>query len=442
MNVVKSTRTLFCAAGLLLTAMLSACGGGGDQGRDPILGVPAANVVSVAVTPATASVLIGSTQQYTATASYSDGSSHVVTTNSAWTSGSPLVASVGASTGLATGLTAGSAAISASFGGKSGSANLSVTAPVTLASIVVTPATPSIMAGTTQQFVATGVYSDGSRAVIATPTWSSGNVAVATINATGLAAGVLPGTSIITATSGGRSGIALLTVTAIPVLPPPVVPGDPLPPPVVVPPVIPPVVPGNINLGRASDFAVLAGTSLTNNSGGLTLVTGHVGAPSQTTDPTQTPPWQNYKSGAMLDNALADLQVAITDANSRPCKESSGAGIDLGNKTFTPGVYCYAGAITMTATFIMDGPGVYIFRTASTLNTSANTAVAMTNGGNPANVFWVPVGPTTLAANGAFLGSILGQSAAITVGDMTTLRGGRVLSAAAVTLRNNVIVKP
>jgi hypothetical protein len=432
MNILKSTRTLFCTAGLLLTAMLTACGGGGDQGRDPILGLPAADVVSVAVTPATASVLIGVTQQYVATANYSDGSAHVVTTASAWTSGSPLVGSVGAATGLATGLTVGSSAISASFGGKTGSANFSVTAPVTLASIAVTPATPTILIGATQQFVATGTYSNGSTAVIAAPVWASGTLTVATINSAGLASGLTAGTSIISATSAGITGNAVLTVNALPVPPPP---GPPVPP-----PVIPPL-PGTVVLGGASSFAVLAGTSITNNSGGLTLVTGDVGSPSQTVDPVQTAGWANYKSGPILALALADLQVAITNANGRACTVSSAAGIDLGGKILTPGVYCYAGAITMTGTFIMNGPGVYIFRTGSTLNTSANAIVAVAGGASASEVFWLPTGPTTLGANGAFLGAILAQSAAITIGDNTTLLGGRVLSAAAVTLRNNVIVK-
>lgn len=425
MNMIRKTRTLLASAGFLLTAMLSACGGGGDQGRDPILGLPAADVVSVSVTPATASVLIGVTQQYTATANYSDGSAHVVTSASAWTSGTPAVAGVGAATGLATGLTAGSSAISASFGGKSGSANLSVTAPVVLASIAVTPATPAILVGGTQQFIATGTWSNGTSAVIAAPVWASATTTVATINATGLASGLVPGNTIISATSGAIRGNAVLTVNAGPV---------------VIPPVVPPLV-NTINLGGAASFAVLAGTSITNNSGGLTLVTGDVGSPSQTTDPVQTAGWANYKSGAILATALGDLQVAITDANSRPCTVSSAAGIDLGGKILPPGVYCYAGAITMTGTFIMDGPGLYIFRTASTLDTSANAIVAVAGGASASEVFWVPVGPTTLGANGAFLGAILGQSAAITVGDNTTLLGGRVLTAAAVTLRNNVIVK-
>ena len=435
MNIFKKTRTLLASAGFLLTAMLSACGGG-DQGRDPILGVPAADVVSVSVTPATASVLIGVTQQYSATATYSDGSAHVVTSASAWTSGTPLVAGVGAATGLATGLTVGSSAISASFGGKSGSANLSVTAPVVLASIAVTPATPTILVGATQQFVATGTWSNGSTAVIAAPTWASATTTVATINASGLASGLVPGNTIISATSGTIRGNAVLTVNAVPVVPAPGLP----PPPVVIPPVVPPLA-NTINLGGASSFAVLAGTSITNNSGGLTLVTGDVGSPSQTTDPVQTAGWANYKSGAILATALGDLQVAITDANSRACTVSSAAGIDLGGKILPPGVYCYAGAITMTGTFIMDGPGLYIFRTASTLDTSANAIVAVAGGASASDVFWIPVGPTTLGANGAFLGAILGQSAAITVGDNTTLLGGRVLTAAAVTLKNNVIVK-
>jgi hypothetical protein len=196
-----------------------------------------------------------------------------------------------------------------------------------------------------------------------------------------------------------------------------------------------------LNLGRAASFGVLAGTSITNNSGGTTLVTGDVGSPSQTTPPPVAPGFVNLTSGAVLDGALADLQVAITDGNGRTCDVNFPSGIDLGGLTLAPGVYCYAGAINITGTLALNGPGVYIFRTALTLNATANAIVALTNGATAANVFWLPVGPTTLGANGAFKGSVLGQSAAITVGDNTTLLNGRVLSGAAVTLRNNQIAK-
>jgi hypothetical protein len=84
---------------------------------------------------------------------------------------------------------------------------------------------------------------------------------------------------------------------------------------------------------------------------------------------------------------------------------------------------------------------MYIFRTALTLNSTANSIVALVNGATASNINWVPVGPTTLGANSVFKGNILGQSAAITLGDGATLQNGRVLTAAAVTLRNNPITK-
>jgi len=51
------------------------------------------------------------------------------------------------------------------------------------------------------------------------------------------------------------------------------------------------------------------------------------------------------------------------------------------------------------------------------------------------------VGATTVAANSTFKGTVLGQAAAITVGDNATLLNGRVLSGVAVTLLNNRITK-
>ncbi|HEX8612214.1 MAG TPA: ice-binding family protein [Telluria sp.] len=467
MTIKKQAKALMCVAGLLAVSFLAACGGGGDQGRDPILGQPAATLVSVAVTPANATVLTAQTRQFTATATYADGSSRDVTNDSAWLSASPGIAGVTPAKGLATGLSSGSAAISATFSSKTGAATLVVTTPlpppppvVTLLSITVTPLNATVAPGATQQFVAIGNYSDKSTAIITNAvTWNSATTATGTIVASGMATGVAPGTTTISASSGGQIAAAVLTVTVPPVIPvtPPVIPVTPPVTPPVVPPVVgpieppgvptvptvPPVVPpaAGISLGRADSFAVLAGSSITNNSGGTTLVTGDVGAPSQTTPPVQTAGYANYSSGQILAGALADLQVAVTSANAQTCTVSSASGIDLGGLVLKPGVYCYAGAISITGTFTLDGPGVYIFRTASTLNSTANAIVALTGGASAGSVYWIPAGPTTLGANGVFKGSILSQSAAITVGDNTTLQSGRVLSGAAVTLRNNQISK-
>ncbi len=76
---------------------------------------------------------------------------------------------------------------------------------------------PTIAKGLTQQFTATGTYSDSSTAnVTAQVTWNSSNTATATITAAGLATGVAVGTSNITASlSGVTSPVDLPTVTRL-----------------------------------------------------------------------------------------------------------------------------------------------------------------------------------------------------------------------------------
>ena len=87
----------------------------------------------------------------------------------------------------------------------------------TLVAITVLPDAPSVAQGTgTLQFTAIGVYSNGSsRDITSLAAWSSGTPATATIGAgTGLATLVAAGTTVITATLGGKSDTSTLTVTA------------------------------------------------------------------------------------------------------------------------------------------------------------------------------------------------------------------------------------
>ncbi|HEV7815148.1 MAG TPA: Ig-like domain-containing protein, partial [Janthinobacterium sp.] len=330
------------------------------------LTVSPAVLVSIALTPVNPTLQIGAVRQLAVTATYSDASTGDVTQSSVFSSAAPGVASVGASSGLATGISLGSTLVSASSGGQTASTTITVS-DVTLASLAVTPANATIAVGATQQFVATASYSDNTTAIVSNSvTWSSSATSHATIAAGGLASGIASGNAAINADFGGKTGTAALTVVAASV----------------------PPVAATLNLGRAADFGVLAGTSITNNSGGTTLITGDVGSPSQTTAPTVAAGFVDLQSGAVLDGALADLQVAITDANGRTCDVSFPSGIDLGGLTLAPGVYCYAGAISITGTLTLNGPGLYIFRTGLTLNSTANSVVALNNGATAANVFW------------------------------------------------------
>lgn len=174
-----------------------------------------AGVASVVVTPATASVAAGFTQQYAAQTR--DAQGNVLTGQTVtWTSSNNAVATVSAS-GLVTGVGAGTATIAATSGSVSGTATVTVTAasPPIVASVVVTPATAGINVGATAQLTATPKDLLGN-VLSGAVTWTSGNNAIASVSANGLVTGVAPGTATITATVGGVSATATITVTALP----------------------------------------------------------------------------------------------------------------------------------------------------------------------------------------------------------------------------------
>ncbi|HEY4963701.1 MAG TPA: Ig-like domain-containing protein, partial [Candidatus Saccharimonadales bacterium] len=155
---------------------------------------PILSLRSITVTPANKVLPLGSTQQYVATATYSDGTSADVTTKATWSAGNGVICSTVcvatiSPSGMATTYATGSITIKATQGVISGSTALYVTA-ATLQSITVSPANPTINQYLTQQFTATGHYSDGTSQVLSSVSWGSGTLATATINSTGLASAV------------------------------------------------------------------------------------------------------------------------------------------------------------------------------------------------------------------------------------------------------------
>ncbi|HEY5752810.1 MAG TPA: DUF4082 domain-containing protein [Chthoniobacterales bacterium] len=89
--------------------------------------------------------------------------------------------------------------------------------PPLLTSVTVTPANAVLSVGGTQQFTATGSYSDGTNQNITTQaTWTSSNTSVAGINSTGLATAVSVGNTTISATLSGVTGSTPLSVQVPP----------------------------------------------------------------------------------------------------------------------------------------------------------------------------------------------------------------------------------
>ncbi len=111
------------------------------------------------------------------------------------------------SDGLATSLATGSTQITATLGTVISTAVTFTVTPAILASIALTPAAPGVALGGTQQFAATGTYTDNSTQDLTTRvTWTSSNTAVALISSAtgsnGLATSLTTGSTQITATLG------------------------------------------------------------------------------------------------------------------------------------------------------------------------------------------------------------------------------------------------
>ncbi|MDP3859666.1 MAG: Ig-like domain-containing protein [Stagnimonas sp.] len=192
----------------------------GDISASTPFTVTPAVLTGLQITPANASVPKGSAQQFTATGTYSDLSAQDLTAAVTWSSSATGVASISnaaGSKGLASTPAVGSATIGAASGDISASTPFTVTAAV-LSRIDVTPAEPSIPVGTTQQFTATGVYSDnGMQDLTASATWQSSDTAVLEISNSdgnqGFAVASVKGPATVSASYSGLSGSTLATVS-------------------------------------------------------------------------------------------------------------------------------------------------------------------------------------------------------------------------------------
>lgn len=189
-----------------ITATLSGVAGTGT------LTVTNAILVSIAITPANPNVLLGTLQQFTATGTFSDQSTQDITSSVSWTSSNKGVASINPG-GMATALTLGSFTISAASGSISASITANVQSSV-LTSLAIDPLDDKIAYLTSQQFHATGTYSDGStQNLTGKVSWTSSNTGVATIASSGLLKSLTPGTTTVTATIDAFSATTTIQVT-------------------------------------------------------------------------------------------------------------------------------------------------------------------------------------------------------------------------------------
>ncbi len=199
-----------------------------------------------------------------------------------------------------------------------------------------------------------------------------------------------------------------------------------------------------VDLGTASSFAVLSGSTVTNT--GSSVVTGNVGVwPSAAI--TGFPPGIITKGTSNAGDAVAqqaqtDLLTAYLFAASEPCGTVL-SGQDLGGKTLIAGVYCFGAAAQLTGSLTFDGQGssnpVFVIQTGSTLITASNSSIIFENGASASNLFWQVGSSATLGDHTAFAGDLLALTS-ITVNTGSTIGCGSVLARnGAVTLDSNTI---
>ena len=137
-----------------------------------------------------------------------DKSTQNVNVYATWSSSDTSVATVGVS-GVVTGQSAGTATITANLGTISASAPLVVEGS-SLVSIKITPQTLKLPATIETQLTAMGTFSDGQQLDLTSAvTWTSSTPSVATVSnsadSAGVATGVAPGTTTVSAAFAGIS---------------------------------------------------------------------------------------------------------------------------------------------------------------------------------------------------------------------------------------------
>ena len=290
-------------------------------------------------------------------------------------------------------------------------------APITAATITVTPTPDTLAANATQQFAAVGQDANGNIVSIS-PTWAvvanGGSISNTGLFTAGTVAGTF--TNTVEARDGSVSGLATVVVTVV-VSPPPAV---------------------------ASNFTVLANAAVTCTDGNITGEVGTFlatpsGSVTQTTCPMTGTPHVGDSVATQAFNDFLGTYAMLAPKLGDICTTLTGT---LAGLTLAPGVYCFDAAATLTGVLTLNGPsdGIWTFKIGTSGTgalTGSSFSVVMAGGGQPGNVtWWVAQGVTLTDSH--VIGTILGGA------DITLTRGtfdGNAWAKADVTITGTAVSK-
>jgi Bacterial Ig-like domain (group 2) len=178
------------------------------------LAVSAAVLASINIGSSNPTMPLGTTQQLTAAGTFTDGTTRDLTTAVAWSSASKDVLTVDVH-GVATAKAQGAAIVTATSNAIGATASLAVSSAV-LSSISISPAAPTVPISSSQQLIATGIFTDGStQDMTPTVTWNVDDPTIVGVNAAGLASPLKVGSTGVEATFGSTTGGTTLTVQPV-----------------------------------------------------------------------------------------------------------------------------------------------------------------------------------------------------------------------------------
>jgi hypothetical protein len=144
------------------------------------------------------------------------------------------------------------------------------------------------------------------------------------------------------------------------------------------------------------------------------------------------------------DSATAkdDASIAYLDAAGRLENAVVIPTVNIGGKTFGPGLYTTAGALEVSSgTLYLSGEGVYIFQMATTLTVSTGLKMVLTDGAKASDVFWQVGTSATFKTGSEVVGTVMAY-ASIAMGTQATIQGRLFALNGAVTLIQNTIEFP
>jgi hypothetical protein len=200
-----------------------------------------------------------------------------------------------------------------------------------------------------------------------------------------------------------------------------------------------------VPLAGAADFAILAGSAITNT--GATSITGDLGL-SPGSSVGGFPP--GILVGTHVDVTVAalakiDLTAAYNNAAARTSTDIVTLSGNIGGLTLTPGLYFTTSSLAISSgdlTFDAQGNAnaVFIIQIASSLTTTSGRQVILAGGASASNIFWMVGSSATFGTTSVFKGTILAMQS-ITFNTGATLNGRALARTGGITMAGNTIVK-